>query len=332
MGEQETLLTAPALQREYQQWRLSQSVLASVYELPTFRQMDLHSLEACLENTLMGGLLHCFNGQLALWRSLSAEQWQRGCAEAGNSISQQDAEAAQALTQQIITHWEEQPALDQTPQLVISEGLFTLGDFELERIRPVEKAYSVLLRKHHEEQAAEILLTSALRYASLYSKTRHIGPPQKVYDYFYQRGVRNEGFASPFNARLLGKPEAQFYSLFKDTDQELGSGGSFFSLEKPLNPGHWSLDPPFIPATMQRVDEMIGRWRKQYPEMAILYIVPASHKPAVQPDQTVLLKAGIHHYEGLDHSLHPLPVDVTIHRYGNMRGFSEDKIVKGYKK
>ena len=151
-----------------------------------------------------------------------------------------------------------------------------------------------------------------------------------MYDHFYKWGVRNEGFASPFNARLLGKPQGHFYSLFRDTDAVFGSEGSIFETTRENHNGAWSLDPPFIPEIMRNAVDLIAEWRKQDNCPAILLIVPSSFKPRLKPDETVYLYAGAHYYTGLEGVLYPLPVDVCIHRYGNLEGFDADLIQQGY--
>lgn len=321
-----------SLQKEYQYWLLSRRIKDALQALPAFRQMDTPSLEAALENVLMQELLASFTDQDNLWDSVQVKSLQIGFAEVEEQLT--TIQAQEALSQIEKTR---QEFLGDTvphtapPTIRIADDSFYGGEFALPRIAPVEKAFTHLRKQNSEDTAAALLLRSALRYASLYSKTRHIGPPQKVYDYFYEWGVRNEGFASPFNARLLGKSAAQFHSLFADTDACMGSGGSFFNLETPENPGHWCLDPPFLSSTMNQVDAIIGHWRKAYPHKALLYIIPQSHTPAVTPDETVVLKADTHYYEGLDNALHPLPVNVAIHRYGALPGFSAEMIEEGYK-
>ena len=169
-----------------------------------------------------------------------------------------------------------------------------------------------------------------MRYASIFAKTRHIGPPQIVYDDFYKWGVRNEGFASPFNARMLGKPDGKFFSAFADTDGVFGSQGSLFQARRQDHSGAWCLDPPFLPQTMARTVATIERWRSEPDCPAILLIVPSSFQPAYAPDETVLLQAGHHCYTGLDGQMNPLPVDVSIHRFGPLPGFDAERIQQGY--
>ena len=173
------------------------------------------------------------------------------------------------------------------------------------------------------------MLVSALRYAALLARTRHIGPPKRVYDAFYDWGVRHEGFASPFNARLLGRPDARFYSACGDVDAPFGSAGSFFAVDRPTDDGAWCLDPPFLDATIARVEARIHQWRSMQGP-AILLIIPASYKLAHRPDETVLLRKGVHVYEGLAGTEHPLPVDVAIHRYGALPGFNHHSVQAGY--
>lgn len=217
-------------------------------------------------------------------------------------------------------------------EVKVDSSYFKVGNFKLKRNQYIDKAFNYVESNTDEAKAVNAILRSALRYGSIYAETRHIGPPQKVYDLFYDWGIRNEGFASPFNARLLEKPEAQFYSLFKDTDEIFGSAGSFFKLNHPKNPGHWCLDPPFTSELMTKVDSILKVWLETYENLSFILIIPESHIPVNQPDETVTLKKNIHHYEGLEGVLKPLPVNVCIHRYGKLDGFSTEAILEGYSK
>ena len=76
--------------------------------------------------------------------------------------------------------------------------------------------------------------------------------------------------------------------------------------------------------------DTIRRWRHEATCPAILLIVPASFQPEYAPDETVLLRAGHHCYTGLDGVLRPLPVDVAIHRFGDLTGFDAEIIQRGY--
>ena len=47
-------------------------------------------------------------------------------------------------------------------------------------------------------------------------------------------------------------------------------------------------------------------------------------------DEEVRLAKGIYFYEGLDGQLHPLPMDVSIWRFGEIEGFDVERIIAGY--
>ncbi len=323
-------LPQPSLEKEYQKWNRNQHILEQIKDRYASTPEEEGQWKAALENAIMYAVLRQTSYNPDLMLELSPESIQHGleCVSLDSHVDQSESlhQLIQNTAHDMLQH--ESDAL--TAQRV--DQTFTVGQFQLERNSYIDKAFDFLAGQKGAEEATRLLLTAAIRYASIYAETRHIGPPQSVYDDFYDWGIRNEGFASPFNARLLGKENAQFYSLFPDTDQVFGSGGSFFRLSEPANPGHWSLDPPFLPETMQKVDQRIGEWRKKFPHVSILYIIPESHQPKVKPDETVTLNAGKHHYEGLSGIKKPLPVNVCIHRYGDLSGFSAQRIQKGYEK
>lgn len=114
--------------------------------------------------------------------------------------------------------------------------------------RPIDAATEKLLRLG----GCSATIAAALRYALLAPGGQQWGLPQQHVDELYaEYGVRNEAFASPFNSRLVGKPDARFCSLFSDTDAVFGSLGSFFALER-LPPGNWVVNPPFIVDLLDR--------------------------------------------------------------------------------
>ena len=323
-------LPQPSLEKEYQKWNRNQHILEQIKERYASTQQEEAQWKAALENAIMYAVLRQSSYNPDLMLELSPQSIQHGleCVSLDSHADQSESlhQLIQNTAHDMLDH--ENGAITAHRD----DRRFTVGQFQLERNSYIDKAFDFLASQKGAEEATRLLLTAAIRYASIYAETRHIGPPQSVYDDFYDWGIRNEGFASPFNARLLGKEEAQFYSLFPDTDQVFGSGGSFFRLSEPANPGHWSLDPPFLPETMQKVDQRIGEWRKRFPDTSILYIIPESHQPEIKPDETVTLKSGEHHYEGLSGIKKPLPVNVCIHRYGDLSGFSAQRIQEGYEK
>ena len=92
------------------------------------------------------------------------------------------------------------------------------------------------------------LAAAALRYESTLSGGQQLGLPRSHYAKLYGLGVRNEGFASPFNSRFvaLGAGDAGFCSAFPDTDAAFGSIGPFQSADMAGSQTSWSLNPPYI--------------------------------------------------------------------------------------
>lgn len=319
----------PEVVNEYKQWALSQNVLNEIFTYLTPKG-NRSQVKAGLENTLMNVLLSQQTSGEDLFMKIDSDAIISGFAYADLSLNTKEAKDCLELIKNTFVNYSE--SINIPRAIDINSNEFNAGDFKVKRNQYIDKAFHFVKSKSNEETAANAVLRSALRYASIYAETRHIGPPQKVYDMFYDWGIRNEGFASPFNARLLGKPEAQFHSLFKDTDRIFGSAGSFFNLDQPENSGHWCLDPPFTTELMTKVDSILREWLATYKDLSFLLIIPESHTPANAPDETVTLKKGIHHYEGLEGVLKPLPVNVCIHRYGNLKGFSAEAILNGYSK
>ncbi|NEV93161.1 CTD-interacting factor [Psychroflexus sp. YR1-1] len=314
---------------EYKHWALSRKILHEIFASLSSKAKR-SQVKAGLENTLMNLLFTHQTSGADLFMKTDTDTITSGFGYADLRLNPEEAEDCLRLIKNTFSNTTESVT---GPEIVkVSSDAFEAGDFKLERNQYIDKAFNFVRSKTDEETAANAVLRSALRYASIYAETRHIGPPQEVYDLFYDWGIRNEGFASPFNARVLGKPEAKFYSLFKDTDEIFGSAGSFFNLDKPQNPGHWCLDPPFTKELMTSVDSILKDWLATYTDLSVLLIIPESHTPANRPDETVTLKKGIHYYEGLEGVLKALPVNVCIHRYGNLEGFSAEAILRGYSK
>ncbi|ATZ80282.1 WW domain-containing protein [Bodo saltans virus] len=99
-------------------------------------------------------------------------------------------------------------------------------------------------------------LRMILRYLCYGITGQHISLPIKVYDYMYKNmDVKGEGFASPFNSKLLEKDGTIFCSLFYDTDKWFGSKGAFSSkiLIEYGEKFNFMLNPPYIPEVMEKM-------------------------------------------------------------------------------
>lgn len=319
-----------ALEAMYTQWQRSQRVLKAVQNLALDHDVWTdRAAKNALENALMRLVLDRNGGTPAeLFEALERDHIACGL----GCIAIDDDAAIELTTQTVRRAWLESADLPITHDHDAQSGeeALAFGEYTLPRIAPVERLLQHTLKAHEERHAVEAVLLTGMQYHSLYAETRHIGPPQRVYDMFYDWGVRNEGFASPFNARLLGKPEAGFFSAFFHTDAPFGSRGSFFVTEMATWDGAWSVDPPFLPETMRRVDAILQRWRERPDAAPVLLIVPSSYDVQVPTNGHAQLEAGVHYYEGLDGKEHLLPVDVSIHLIGEMPEFDAEAIRRGY--
>ena len=109
---------------------------------------------------------------------------------------------------------------------------------------------------------AEAMLRAHLRYAALMAGAHQWSVPPAVFDVMYAEGVRNEAFASPLNSKLMGRPGANFFSLFPDTDSPFGSRGDLFKTpfdELQALEGGWEVNPPFLGETMARAARLAAR-------------------------------------------------------------------------
>jgi hypothetical protein len=122
----------------------------------------------------------------------------------------------------------------------------------------------------------EAVVVSALRYESVLTGGQQLGLPRASYSRLYALGVRNEGFASPFNSRLLplGHSDTVFCSLFPDTDSIFGSIGPFQTTKLSDYTGGWTINPPFIEFVMEETVNHLAESLEKTPLIAFL-LLPA---------------------------------------------------------
>lgn len=106
------------------------------------------------------------------------------------------------------------------------------------------------------------MMNSCLRYISI---TPYIGQqlamPQEHYDLLYEKyNVRHEGFASPFNSKLIEKKDCTYCSLFYDTDKYLNSLGSFFDVKLNELEGNWVINPPFVEDIINKMADHVLKY------------------------------------------------------------------------
>ncbi len=318
----------------YRRYVWAQRLLDAAVEAASALGVDRHQVAVTFENALMRELLDVPRPRpVDLFQRLTAPSLVDVMPFAKVPEDQREslADALLDVVRRAPLEW----AMDASPpEVALEDGHIRVGDARITRNHWVDRLIELASRDVGAELGLRAVAASNLRYATIYAKTRHIGPPQAVYDDFYDWGVRHEGFASPFNARLLGKPDAWFYSAFPETDRVFGSRGSFFHAPDPRTEpqfeGAWCLDPPFIDATMDRVVDVIDAWDAKGEGPTVLLIGPASYTPRIEADEIVTLQGGFHVYEGLAGTTHPLPVDVNVWRFGAMEAFSADRIREGY--
>jgi len=102
------------------------------------------------------------------------------------------------------------------------------------------------------EAAVTALTRMLLRYEAALPGGQQLGLPRESYVALYALGVRNEGFASPFNSRMVAmdRPDTTFCSLFPDTDTIFGSLGLFQQVDMAAHPGGWAINPPYVETLM----------------------------------------------------------------------------------
>ena len=109
------------------------------------------------------------------------------------------------------------------------------------------KPYTINVLKDYSD---DIVIPMVVRYLTSSTGSLQWAVPKIQYDYLYDNyNVRYEGFASPLNSRLMGRPNAKFCSLYYDTDKHFGSMGSFFG--KKMRKGNWAVNPPYIETIME---------------------------------------------------------------------------------
>jgi hypothetical protein len=115
-----------------------------------------------------------------------------------------------------------------------------------------------------------------MRYASLWSHGQQWAVPRRFTDELYERhNLRNEGFASPLNSFLLGKPDARFCSLFPDTDAPFGAIGGFFGIHMANYPGAWLVNPPFVEALLSRAAAQVVAALQAGLGAVVFFVAPA---------------------------------------------------------
>jgi hypothetical protein len=161
-----------------------------------------------------------------------------------------------------------------------------------------------------------------LYYAAAFSQGQQWGAPQAHIDYLYEEhGVRNEGFASPINSRLLGKKGARFFSAFPEVDRPFGSVGRFFDRAMGARDGGWFINPPFIETILARAAEEVVTYfsLSQKQKSPVFFVMPAWRDS--QAYETLhALSEELSRKSGSSHSAQELELGRNQHAYENIHG------------
>jgi FkbM family methyltransferase len=146
------------------------------------------------------------------------------------------------------------------------------------------KRISFELKKLLKSASCSDVVRLSMRYDAIMSGGQQWAMPKAHIDHLYDKwNVRGEGFASPFNSRLMGKDGARFCSLFPDLETQFGSAGSFFNT--PLT-GNWVVNPPFIESIMVRAFRRIVAQLESHEEKQVFFVIMPAWRDS--PAYTVL--------------------------------------------
>jgi hypothetical protein len=128
------------------------------------------------------------------------------------------------------------------------------------------------------DMAMQLVTICRLRYDAVAEGSQNWGLPQAVFNKLYdEHGVRNEGFASPFNSRAVGSgyTDAKFCSAYIDTDKYFGSIGSFYEADLIGTAGNWCVNPPYVETMLKRTADHILESLSRADKLVIFVLLPA---------------------------------------------------------
>ena len=195
------------------------------------------------------------------------------------------------------------------------------GEFKL----PLTPRVKNLIKR----SSPEAVMSSALRYASLLPRGQQWSIPLSVAKILFADGFVNEGFASPFNSKFLTL-KGRYYSLYPDTDEALGSSGTFFTTNLVTVPGNWYLNPPWIESIMNRmVDQVLTAMSADDSKTYFIIIADWPDTPAYIKLKPVAflhttMKKGTYYYEDMENNKVPANFNTAVFVVGNEKGMSKE--------
>lgn len=118
---------------------------------------------------------------------------------------------------------------------------------------------------------ADHVAATIVRYECFFPKGQQWGVPNNVFKFLVDTlDIGLEGFASPFNSRMLPLNK-KFCSLFPDTDSIFGSVGNIFDYD--ITNTRSILNPPFILTVIEKlVDKLLVSLEKSTSSLYVLYL------------------------------------------------------------
>jgi hypothetical protein len=251
------------LSNEWDQFLLTQDLLQHLTSGFT-NQRTKHELTNSLERWFFGALEYDFDPKWERWtiykemiRSDKEKPMYKFIEEIGKHVKDSE-QIAEELVNIILERMKDPPHIYDGLEIEITDSSIKIrsGNKTCEVQSPNIKH---LAKKGNKEDLACV----ALRYQAIISGSQHWGLTKIMYSELYDVGFKHEGFASPFNSRLveLGHDDVTFCSIFYDTDQVFGSIGDFFKIDlvniSKKSGNYWTINPPYIETFLNRTRDKI---------------------------------------------------------------------------
>jgi hypothetical protein len=149
-----------------------------------------------------------------------------------------------------------------------------------DRLMQLDSSKSILDKQKH------ISILKLIYNGIAQNQSQQWSAPLKLYQHLYDTyNLRYEGFASPFNSKLLKIGlDAKYCSLFYEPiDKYYNSIGTFFNTEFPPD-STWYINPPFIVSIFEKVWEKIQNELKKSKNHLIFLNLPAWDDLSIIPE------------------------------------------------
>ena len=157
----------------YRDWLHSRHLLQQTIE--TLSNLKPAQVEVVLENAVMHRLLHSVGPKVPeLFAEVDREALAHGFEAIEHAATDKDYDAILAIIGQA---WPTEPPTE-VPNPRLTDEALVVGAFTQPLVTPVKRLIEEAMSHYEESVALDYVARCALRYASIYAKTRHIGPPK----------------------------------------------------------------------------------------------------------------------------------------------------------